>query len=38
MATLELPEELSIDAKPYPFTFPLKHTALLVIDMQRVRP
>lgn len=26
---------LSIDAKPYAFSFPLKHTALLVIDMQR---
>lgn len=25
----------SVDAKPYAFTFPLKHTALLVIDMQR---
>ncbi|KAF2843295.1 amidase signature enzyme [Patellaria atrata CBS 101060] len=27
--------QCTIDAKPYPFTFPLKHTALLVIDMQR---
>lgn len=26
---------LTIEAKPYAFTFPLKHTALLVIDMQR---
>ncbi|KAH7077932.1 amidase signature domain-containing protein [Paraphoma chrysanthemicola] len=26
---------LSFDAKPYAFTFPLEHTALLVIDMQR---
>ncbi|KIX96955.1 uncharacterized protein Z520_07069 [Fonsecaea multimorphosa CBS 102226] len=26
---------LTIEAKPYPFSFPLKHTALLVIDMQR---
>ncbi|KAK3057261.1 hypothetical protein LTS18_011563, partial [Coniosporium uncinatum] len=26
---------LSIPAKPYPFAFPPKHTALLVIDMQR---
>ncbi|KAI1610571.1 amidase signature domain-containing protein [Exophiala viscosa] len=26
---------LTIEAKPYPFTFPLKSTALLVIDMQR---
>lgn len=29
------PGFLTIEAKPYPFTFPLKHTALLVIDMQR---
>jgi isochorismate hydrolase len=26
---------LTIDAKPYAFSFPLKHTALLIIDMQR---
>ncbi|PSN71866.1 amidase signature enzyme [Corynespora cassiicola Philippines] len=26
---------LSINAKPYPFSFPLEHTALLIIDMQR---
>ena len=26
---------LTIDAKPYAFTFPIRHTALLVIDMQR---
>ncbi|ETI28465.1 allophanate hydrolase [Cladophialophora carrionii CBS 160.54] len=26
---------LTIEARPYPFSFPLKHTALLVIDMQR---
>jgi nicotinamidase-related amidase len=26
---------LTIDAKPYPFTFPIRQTALLVIDMQR---
>ena len=26
---------LTFEAKPYPFTFPLKNTALLVIDMQR---
>jgi nicotinamidase-related amidase len=25
----------TIDAKPYPFSFPLEHTALLVIDMQK---
>ena len=26
---------LSFDARPYAFAFPLQHTALLVIDMQR---
>ncbi|KAH5284192.1 hypothetical protein HBI70_054820 [Parastagonospora nodorum] len=26
---------LSFEAKPYAFTFPLEHTALLIIDMQR---
>lgn len=26
---------LTFDAKPYPFNLPIKHTALLVIDMQR---
>jgi nicotinamidase-related amidase len=26
---------LTIEAKPYSFSFPLRHTALLVIDMQR---
>lgn len=26
---------LSFDAKPYAFSFPLEHTALLIIDMQR---
>jgi nicotinamidase-related amidase len=26
---------LSVDAKPYAFSFPLRHTALLIIDMQR---
>lgn len=31
----DVPAVVSIDAKPYAFTFPLKHTALLVIDMQR---
>src|SRR3984885_4537169 len=30
-----LPELLTIEAKPYAFPFPPKHTALLVIDMQR---
>ncbi|KAF2107933.1 amidase signature domain-containing protein [Lophiotrema nucula] len=31
----DAPSTLSIDAKPYAFTFPLEKTALLVIDMQR---
>ncbi|KIW15528.1 allophanate hydrolase [Exophiala spinifera] len=30
-----LEDVLTIEAKPYPFTFPLSRTALLVIDMQR---
>lgn len=30
-----LPTMLTIDAKPYSFTFPPRHTALLIIDMQR---
>lgn len=29
------PGYLTIEARPYPFVFPLKSTALLVIDMQR---
>jgi nicotinamidase-related amidase len=29
------PEPPSVDARPYPFTFDPRHTALLVIDMQR---
>lgn len=29
------PSLLSFDAKPYAFTFPLEHTALVIIDMQR---
>jgi allophanate hydrolase len=29
------PSILSFDAKPYAFTFPVEHTALLIIDMQR---
>ncbi|KAF2263694.1 amidase signature enzyme [Lojkania enalia] len=33
--TKDKPSILSIDAKPYVFSFPLRHTALLVIDMQR---
>jgi nicotinamidase-related amidase len=28
-------EVLAFDAKPYAFPFPIKHTALLIIDMQR---
>lgn len=36
MATSKnVPQVLSIDAKPYAFTFSRRHTALLVIDMQR---
>jgi nicotinamidase-related amidase len=31
----DTPKMLSIGAKPYAFSFPLQHTALLVIDMQR---
>ena len=31
----QLPPTLTFDAKPYPFQFAVKHTALLVIDMQR---
>ncbi|KAK4939424.1 hypothetical protein LTR10_020321 [Elasticomyces elasticus] len=34
-ASTDQPGVLTIEAKPYPFTFPLKSTALLVIDMQR---
>lgn len=30
-----LPTMLTVDAKPYPYIFPPRHTALLVIDMQR---
>ncbi|OMP82702.1 Peroxyureidoacrylate/ureidoacrylate amidohydrolase RutB [Diplodia seriata] len=26
---------LLVDAKPFPFSFPFRHTALLVVDMQR---
>ena len=35
MSVKSLPPTLTIEAKPYGFTFPLRHTALLVIDMQR---
>jgi len=31
----KLPETLTVDAEPYAFSFPPRHTALLVIDMQR---
>lgn len=31
----DAPSALSIDAQPYAYSFPLRHTALLVIDMQR---
>lgn len=34
MAT-PIPDSFSVDAKPYPYTFPRNGTALLVIDMQR---
>lgn len=30
-----LPKNITIEAKPYPFTFPLSSTALLLIDLQR---
>ena len=33
--TQGLPESVTLDAKPYSFTFPPKHTALVVIDMVR---
>lgn len=35
MAHSELSPNVTIGAKPYAFSFPLRHTALLVIDMQR---
>ncbi len=35
MSPTEDPITVTFDAKPYPFTFPLRRTALLVIDMQR---
>ncbi|KAF2473517.1 amidase signature enzyme [Lindgomyces ingoldianus] len=34
-STKDVLSVLSIDAKPYIYSFPLQHTALLVIDMQR---
>ena len=35
MGSKPLPPTLTVDAQPYGFTFPVRHTALLVIDMQR---
>ncbi|KAH0558402.1 hypothetical protein GP486_004937 [Trichoglossum hirsutum] len=35
MSLKSLPETVTIDAKPYAYSFPPRHTALLVIDMQR---
>jgi allophanate hydrolase len=35
MKATSSPASITVDARPYAFTFPLKHTALLVIDMQR---
>ncbi|KAI9765127.1 MAG: hypothetical protein M1840_007834 [Geoglossum simile] len=35
MGPKSLPETLTIEAKPYAFTFAPRHTALLIIDMQR---
>ena len=35
MASKSSSQSITIDAKPYGFTFPLRQTALLVIDMQR---
>lgn len=35
MITMASAKTLSIEAKPYNYVFPVKHTALLVIDMQR---
>jgi nicotinamidase-related amidase len=35
MASKPLPATLSVPAQPYEFTFPTRHTALLLIDMQR---
>jgi nicotinamidase-related amidase len=34
-ASKDMVSTLTIDAKPYAYTFPLRHTALLIIDMQR---
>lgn len=35
MAPKPLPATLTVAAEPYAYTFPTKHTALLLIDMQR---
>jgi len=35
MSLKPLPESLTVDAQPYAFSFPPRHTALLIIDMQR---
>jgi nicotinamidase-related amidase len=36
MASLkDLPATITVPAKPYPYTYPPQHTALLLIDMQR---
>lgn len=35
MASKQLPSTLSVLAQPYAFSFPTRHTALLLIDMQR---
>lgn len=36
MATKQgLPEQITFDAKPYAYSCPLAHTALVVIDMVR---
>lgn len=34
-STKSLPTMLTVNAKPYPYAFPPRHTALLIIDMQR---
>lgn len=33
--TKSFPTMFTVDAKPYPYAFPLRHTALLIIDMQQ---
>lgn len=34
-STNSFPAVLTVEAKPYPYAFPPRHTALLIIDMQR---